>query len=107
MTGEWWIGKDLEGNGYGIIKVVSLNLPGWTEEIQENLCPSRDSKWNIARYFYTGLFCPAVLPPGDKAPGTHWNDVGWGPEQCYKEKILFPLSGMKPAILGHAARRVR
>lgn len=44
------------------MEVVSLNLRGWTEEIHENLCPSR------VRSFYTGVFCPAVLPPGEEAP---------------------------------------
>jgi hypothetical protein len=31
MTDER-IGKDLEGNGHGIIEVISWNLPGGTEE---------------------------------------------------------------------------
>jgi hypothetical protein len=26
MIGKWWIEKDLEGNGYGLIKVLSLCL---------------------------------------------------------------------------------
>jgi hypothetical protein len=33
---EWWIGKDLEGNGCGLIEILSQHMPGETEENQEN-----------------------------------------------------------------------
>jgi hypothetical protein len=29
---EWWIGKDLEWSGRGLIEVLSGHLPGGTEE---------------------------------------------------------------------------
>jgi hypothetical protein len=32
MIGEWWIGKDLEGSGGGLDKVLSRNLPEGAEE---------------------------------------------------------------------------
>jgi hypothetical protein len=35
MIGEWWIGKNLERSGDGLIEVLSLNLPGKTEENEE------------------------------------------------------------------------
>jgi hypothetical protein len=44
----WWMGKDWEGSGRGLIDVVSRRLPGRTEEdnenlIQRNRCSLRDS----------------------------------------------------------------
>lgn len=35
MISEKWIVKTLEGNGYGLIWVLVLQVPGWTEEDHE------------------------------------------------------------------------
>jgi hypothetical protein len=35
MTDKWWIGKDLEGNGRGLIEELPQHLPGETEEYHE------------------------------------------------------------------------
>jgi hypothetical protein len=48
MIAEWWIGKQLEGNGSGLIEVPSRNFLGGTEENYKILshdspCPGRDS----------------------------------------------------------------
>jgi hypothetical protein len=32
---EWWIGKDLEGSGHGLIEIISYLLDGGTEENYE------------------------------------------------------------------------
>jgi hypothetical protein len=45
MTNEWWIGKDLEESGHGLIKVIS-NHRGTEETCQDSECPSQD--WNGA-----------------------------------------------------------
>jgi hypothetical protein len=34
---EWWIERDMQGGGRGLIEVLSLHLPGETEESHENL----------------------------------------------------------------------
>jgi hypothetical protein len=37
FTDEWWIGKDLEGNGARQIKFLFRDLPRGTEKNHENL----------------------------------------------------------------------
>jgi hypothetical protein len=41
MIDEYWIGKDIEGRGHGLIEVVFRNLPAETENNRENV--SQDS----------------------------------------------------------------
>jgi hypothetical protein len=43
MFNEWWVGKDMDRSSCGIIKVLSQNLHGGTEENMKNLC--QDSQW--------------------------------------------------------------
>jgi hypothetical protein len=48
LNNEFWIGKDLEGSSCGLIYLLSLHLPGGTEENHESLsqdshCSSQDS----------------------------------------------------------------
>jgi hypothetical protein len=55
IIGEKVIGKDLEGNSHGIIKVLYWRLLGGTEEnhstlSQDNRCPSRDSNKALTEY---------------------------------------------------------
>jgi hypothetical protein len=57
MTAEWWIGKDLEGSGRGVIEVLYRHLPGGTEENlnQDYLCHGRDSNRVAPEYKFRAL----------------------------------------------------
>jgi hypothetical protein len=41
MTGEWWIGKDLEGNSRGVFEDFFGDFPGETEHNQQKRQDSR------------------------------------------------------------------
>ena len=50
MAGEWWIGKDLEGNSRGVVNLLYRNFPGMTQETigkirDDTPCLGRDSNW--------------------------------------------------------------
>jgi hypothetical protein len=55
MIDEWWIGKDLEGSGDGLIEIRSLNLFGdWRSPMkifnQTRRCPAWDSSQPLFKY---------------------------------------------------------
>jgi hypothetical protein len=48
ITGYWWVGKNVEGSGRGLIWVVSRNLPGGTQENHENVSHgSQSPAWDL------------------------------------------------------------
>jgi hypothetical protein len=69
MPGEWWIGKEREGSGHGVIKAISWNWHGVAEENHEKLGqddrhPSQGSNWATRKYESTVLLLYRSVPYG-------------------------------------------